>query len=366
VTDVNNLLKKGVTEGVFPGAILLAAKNNEIDSFFSAGRLSSAPGSLPVNKDTIFDLASLTKPLATALAMMRLVDKGKIGLDQPLSELLQRPSLKEKKKLTPRLLLCHSAGLPDWRPFYLELIRYEEERRKNFLREKIIEEPFFYHPGRNIIYSDLGFMILEWIIEAVSGMPMHRFIQENFYSPLGLKRTFLSTEGSLGRFRREDYAATEECPWRKRLIQGEVHDENAYALGGYSGHAGLFGTAGEVLLIMKMLEGHYRGERDDFFSPGTVREFFRCQYLLEESTLALGWDTPSPLDSSSGKWFSPNSVGHLGFTGTSVWMDIDQNITIILLTNRVHPTRKNEKIKKFRPAIHNKIMEEYGRDKEYA
>jgi len=189
-------------------------------------------------------------------------------------------------------------------------------------------------------------------------MHLDSFLKLNFYKPLSLKRTFLSTGSPPPPFRKDEIAATEHCTWRKRIIQGEVHDENAYSLGGYSGHAGLFGDAEEVFILVNMLREHYCGERDDYFKPETVREFFKRQNIVKEYTWALGWDTPSSKDSSAGQYFSANSVGHLGFAGTSIWMDLDRNIIIILLTNRIHPTRTNEKIKAFRPAIHNLIMEE--------
>ncbi len=137
-----------------------------------------------------------------------------------------------------------------------------------------------------------------------------------------------------------------------------MHDENAYAVGGYSGHAGLFGTAEEVCKIIKLLREHYFGMQQDYLKPETVRTFFTRQDKVEGSTWALGWDTPSLKDSSSGRFFSENSVGHLGFSGTSVWMDLEKDVVVILLTNRVHPTRANEKIRAFRPMIHDLIMKE--------
>ena len=154
------------------------------------------------------------------------------------------------------------------------------------------------------------------------------------------------------------FASTEDCPWRNKVIQGEVHDENAHALGGYSGHAGLFGTVDEVYGIVNLLRGHYLGERQDYLRPETVRDFFARQDRVKGSTWALGWDTPSPEGSSSGRFFSKNSVGHLGFTGTSVWMDLERDAIVILLTNRIHPTRANMRIREFRPKLHDLIMEE--------
>ena len=355
---INGFLEKGVAEGVYPGAVLLIARGGRILFFREVGYLSLIPEPVPMRRDTIFDLASITKPLATTLAFMRLVNEGMIRLDQPLTDLVARSSLLDKEDLTPRLILSHSAGFLVWKPFYLDLVKYRLSDRKKKLREWLIEEPLAYEPGRGCLYSDLGFMTLEWIIEEISGVSLGYFVEQNFYKPLSLERTFLSKGSPPSKFNKKEIAATEDCAWRRRIIQGEVHDENAYALGGYSGHAGLFGDGKEVFLIMDMLRGHYFGERNDYFRPETVREFFRRQEIVECCSWALGWDTPSPVDSSSGRFLSPNSVGHLGFSGTSIWMDLEQDIIIIFLTNRIHQTRRNEKIKAFRPVLHDLIMEE--------
>jgi len=353
-------LKQGVTEGVYPGSVLLVTKNSQIVFPHEVGCLSLSSRSLPMRKDTIFDLASLTKPLTTALCLMKLVDQNIIRLDQPLSEQITSSPLKNKGDMTPRQLLNHSAGFEDWRPFYHDLIHCRMEDRKRVLREWLVETPLIYQPGEGCIYSDLGFMFLEWLIEEASGNLMHHFVEDHFYRPLLLERTFLAQRSSLKSFEKRMFAPTEDCPWRKRVIQGEVHDENAFALGGYSGHAGLFGVVDEVYGIVNLLKEHYQGVRDDYLKPETVREFFRRQNRVEGCTWALGWDTPSPQDSSSGNYFSPNSVGHLGFTGTSIWMDLDRDIIVVFLTNRVHPTRNNEKIREFRPKLHNIIMEQFS------
>jgi CubicO group peptidase (beta-lactamase class C family) len=358
--QIKGLLEKGVKEGVYPGAVFLVANNDRVIFFQEVGHLSLIPESYPMRRDTIFDLASLTKPLATTLAIMKLVDQAQIGLDQPLSDLISDVPLMDKKDLTPRLLLNHSAGFTDWKPFYLDLTAYEAKERKKVLREQILKDPFTYSPGEECLYSDLGFMILEWIIEEASGMTMRRFVEQSFYQPLSLQRTFLREDGLTLPFKKEIFAATEDCPWRKKVIQGEVHDENAWAVGGYSGHAGLFGTAEEVYVLVNLLREHYLGKRDDYLKPETVRVFFTRQDIVKKSDWCLGWDTPSEEDSSSGKYFSRNSVGHTGFTGTSVWMDLDRDVVVILLTNRIHPTRNNEEIKTFRPKLHDMIMEELG------
>ena len=355
---IKEFVEKGVAEGVYPGAVLLIAKNGNIVFFEETGHLTLITEPVPMKKDSIFDLASLTKPLGVTPAIMRLVEYNKIDLDQPLSEIIKTCPLKDKKGITLRQLLCHSAGFADWKPFYLDLVKHDLSIRKSLLREMIVEDELAYRPGKDCVYSDLGFMLIEWVIEEVSGTDLNYFMVRNFFEPLALKRVFFNT-GILPRpFKKDDIVATEDCAWRKRMIQGETDDENGYSLGGYSGHAGLFGAAEEIFIVVNMLREHFLGKRGDYFKPETVREFFKRQGVVRGCTWALGWDTPSSQGSSSGRYFSSKSVGHLGFTGTSIWMDLDKDIVIIFLTNRVHPTRDNQKIKIFRPALHDTVMEE--------
>ncbi|MBW1996836.1 MAG: serine hydrolase [Deltaproteobacteria bacterium] len=359
---IRDLLERGVDEGVFPGAVLLCARGEEVAMAEAVGNLSIVPRYVPMKKDTIFDLASLTKPLATTLAVMKLFDSGKIDLDHHLDDLIEGPLPEDKRDISPRLLLNHSAGFSDWKPFFRDLVSHPPGERKQILRRWIMSEPLACEPGEKCLYSDLGFMVLEWIVEEATGIEMARFVEENIYQALRLERTFLASEDHLESLGRDEFAATEKCPWRNRVIQGEVHDENAYALGGYSGHAGLFGTAEEVHRIASMLRGHYLGRSQDHFKTETVKEFFRRQDMVAWSTWALGWDTPSLDGSSSGRYFSEKSVGHLGYTGTSLWMDLQKDAIVILLTNRVHPARDNEKIREFRPLLHDTVMEILGLD----
>lgn len=354
---IRNVLGKGLTEEVFPGAVLLVSKDGVPVFLEAVGHLSLTPERSAMSKDTIFDLASLTKPLGTTLAIMHLVDKGAIGLDQPLSELISEMQLGDKGGLTPRLLLNHSAGLKDWKPFFLDIIKFEMERRKSLLRSSVIEEPFAYKVGSESVYSDLGFILLEWVVEETANMVMPDYLERYFYQSLSLKKTFFIRGNRISFPLKEEIAATEDCPWRKEILQGIVHDDNAFAAGGFAGHAGLFSNASDIFLICNMLMGHYRGDRSDYLRSEIVQEFFKKQQIAQGSTWALGWDTPSVGDSSSGKHFSRNSVGHLGFSGTSVWIDLDKDVTVIFLTNRVHPTRNNNKIRAFRPRLHDAVME---------
>jgi len=357
---IGSLLVEGLRSGVYPGAVLLVGARGEIVYHKGFGHCTLYPEAFPMNRDCIFDLASLTKPLATTLGAMSLVEAGSLDLDEPLGSVIGDELAPDKRGITPRLLLNHRSGLPAWRPYYLGLEKESPFQRKASMQRRISEEPLVSSPGAECAYSDLGFMMLEWVIETVAGMPMAQFLEERFYGPLDLGRIFLWTERSAERFSREQFSATEMCQWRGRIIRGETHDENAHAVGGYSGHAGLFGTAEAVFRLCSLLMDTHAGSRDEHLSPETVRHFFTRQETVRGSTWALGWDTPSREQSSSGHFFSKNSVGHLGFTGTSVWMDLEREVMVILLTNRVHPDRKNDKIKAFRPIVHDTVMESMG------
>jgi CubicO group peptidase (beta-lactamase class C family) len=202
-------------------------------------------------------------------------------------------------------------------------------------------------------------MVLGEAVEILTGNTLDRFCQERIFKPLGLRSTGFVDLTQL-RTRRlqpvtDSIAPTENCPWRKKVLCGEVHDDNCYAMGGVAGHAGLFASARDIHALLIRLDQCLHGE-DRFIAQPLIEEFLTRDETVEKATFALGWDTPTPGHSSSGNLFSPRSFGHLGFTGCSIWWDLEKNCQVILLTNRVHPTRKNEKIKEFRPQIHDLIM----------
>jgi serine-type D-Ala-D-Ala carboxypeptidase len=221
------------------------------------------------------------------------------------------------------------------------------------LRSLLIQEPLISEIGTTTIYSDIGFMILEWLVEYVSGLLLDQYIYQEVYRPLEIHNLFYLKPGTPTS--EMNFAATEVCPWRGRLIQGEVHDENAFVIGGVAGHAGLFGTAESLHHLLSFLMEIYRGDKRHLLFPqDLLRLFLKSR---GHSGRALGFDTPSETASSSGNLFKKDeTVGHLGFTGTSFWMDLHQTIIIVLLTNRINPTRENESIKIFRPILHDAIM----------
>jgi CubicO group peptidase (beta-lactamase class C family) len=360
---VRELMQRGVTDGVFPGGVLLVAKEGRL-TFFEAFGLARLSPERPMTTDTVFDLASLTKPLATSVALMRLVQQGKLNLDQTLGKAIPDFSGTDKAEITIRQLLCHASGLPDYRPYYETLIKHPAADRKSILRKLLSGEDLIHEPGEVCLYSDLGFMILQWLIETATEMSLDRFVEESVYGPLGLKHLFFvplqarpgATPANQAVVLESQFAATEDCPWRGKILDGEVHDDNAYALGGVAGHAGLFGTARDVYGLLKELLNVYDGKPNSgLFRRDVVETFFERQ--SDTGSWALGFDTPTRPDSSSGRFFSDQSVGHLGFAGTSLWVDLLEGVMVILLTNRIHPYRKNERIKPFRPILHDTVMD---------
>lgn len=395
---LDQLVTRALAEKTFSGASLLVAKPHSI-LFHQAWGRTSRRGRL-IDSHTLFDLASLTKPLVTAPLCMRAIAEGKFTLNTTLLRCFPKPLMgDEKAAITVRHLLNHSSGLPAYRPFFPALIVKEPASRNSTLNFMIATTPLDSPPGTVSCYSDLGFMLLPIFLENAYEKPLGELATQFLLAPLHLDLS----QWSSGRRSRSTarnhhewsplatlgfrplrvppeptlsprkgpaagrvFAATEVCPWRRRLLIGEVHDEHAYCLGGVAPHAGLFGTAHGVYRLLMFLWDIYSGRVVDPSWPSEiVREFWtRPAGSVPASTWLLGFDSPSPQHSSAGDYFSPHSIGHLGFTGTSFWFDLDRQILVILLTNRVHPTRDNERLKHFRPLLHNLVMETFhGREK---
>ncbi len=366
--QVESAFREAVDAGVFPGAVVLVVKNDEIAFEQAFGFRALLPEQTTLQLNTVYDLASLTKPLATTFALMLLAREAQLSVEDRVTRFLPAFGALGKHLITVRQLLNHTSGLPAWKPYYEEVVKAEKQGKINFVAsreakryvtELIYREKPFYPPGRQCLYSDLGFIVLGDLIETLTAMTLDEFCRTRIYTPLGLGSTgFIDlTQHRTGQVERaaEWIAPTEQCPWRKRIICGEVHDDNAYTMGGVAGHAGLFASARDLHSLIACLSRCLHGA-DDFLPQSIVEEFFTKDDAALNSRFALGWDTPGPGKSASGSAFSSRSVGHLGFTGTSIWWDLDRNCYIILLTNRVHPTRTNEKIRDFRPHIHNLIM----------
>jgi len=356
---ITSALELAVRDGVFPGAVLLVQEGSIIKRCDVVGAATLAPSPEPMTRGTLFDLASLTKPIATATAVLRMIQRGLLSLDQPVATWLPAFTGDGKARVTLFHLLNHSSGLPAWKPLYKSIEPPEAGQANARLHAQILAEPLVYPTGSRSVYSDLGFILLGLIVEQASGRRLDRFCREELFAPLAMDST-----GFRPRDRPElasrSFAATEQCAWRGRLLRGEVHDENCFALGGVCGHAGLFAPADDLARFVAALLAADQGRGEGPFAgvPPILLDQFLSRRSTPGSSWGLGWDTPSE-PSSSGRWFSPRSCGHLGYTGTSLWVDRDRGWSVLLLTNRVHPTTRNTKISSFRPLIHDLVAQTY-------
>ncbi len=365
---IANAMQAAVEGGVFPGAVLLVRLRGTPVYHRAFGCAALIPAREPARLETIYDLASLTKPLATTTAVLCLVQDGRLSIEDPLQKHVEELKGSAIGDATVYHLLTHSSGLPAWRPLY-ERIAEEDRRAPGFLGSPaagqlaltlIKKEPLETVAGARSCYSDLGFILLGMLVERVSGRPLPVLCRERVFDPMQALLYFLgpggAAQGSDARPEVRLIAPTEDDPWRGRVLRAEVHDENAYAMGGAAGHAGLFGTASAVSAVTGQWLDSYAG-RSRVLSPDLVKRFVERQDRIAGSSWALGWDTPSA-PSSAGRRFSAASFGHLGYTGTSIWIDPTTEMEVALLSNRVHPTRRNDAVKQFRPVIHDLIYEE--------
>ncbi len=354
-SPILSAFQKALTEGVFPGAVLLV-QNEKGQRWQAAFGLADSTTGEAVQHDTHFDLASLTKPLCTTLSALHLIQSGRLSLDDRLGEVATVFHKSDKAGIRIRQLLSHQSGLPAWRPYFETLRQQPQAARYDSLQRLLVREPLAYPSGSRSLYSDLDFLVLQILVEELSGQRLDQLAARELYRPLGIHDIFFTDPQAPPPARR--YAATEKCPWRQRVLKGQVHDDNAFVLGGVAGHAGLFGTAAAVAdLLAALLAVFKHADHAHVLDAPLLRLFFQRQ---PPGDWALGFDTPASSGSSSGHHFSVNSVGHLGFTGTSFWMDLERAVFVVLLTNRIHPSRANAGIRSFRPLIHDRIMEFLG------
>jgi CubicO group peptidase (beta-lactamase class C family) len=369
---VDRVIDKAIDAAEIPGAVVLARMPHEgerMEHCSVRGLAVVRPERLPMRRETIFDLASLTKPIATTTAVQLLVHEGAVDLDSPVSKYLPAFSERDKDAVSLRHLLTHSSGLKPWRAFHELLLERERKTGERLLatpaaREQVIERVvrsgLVHEPGAAAVYGDLDFIALGAVVEAVARQRLDAFVRSRITAPLGMDDTFfvpLDEDTPLPEPLRRRVAATENCPWRERVVWGEVHDPNAWAMGGVAGHAGLFATADDVLKFAQTLVDVWHG-RSDALPREIVRTFAERQHLPQGSDWALGWDTPTSGKSSSGKYFSPQSIGHLGFTGTSLWIDLPREAIVVMLTNRVHQIAKRSRFE-LRPLVHDLILDAF-------
>jgi len=347
------VLEQAVASRAFPGAAYGILLNGEIVALDAVGRFTYAAVSPAVTASTVFDLASLTKVIATTALAVLLYDRRILSLDALLGDILpgfvigMEPGSR-KRYVTLRMLLAHSSGLPG----YARL--FEQHHSPEAMLRAVLRLPLEALPGARAEYSDIGFVLLGKALEILSGDILARFFHREIATPLGLETARFCPTPDL----RSHIPPTEnDAAFRHRIIQGEVQDENCYALGGVAGHAGLFANSLDVLRFATcILAGGLTFDGKQLFQPETIRLFATRQTEPAGTSRALGWDTPSE-PSSSGKSFSPESIGHLGFAGTSLWIDPARAFAAVLLTNRTWPDRSSNAIKEVRPAFHDAIAE---------
>lgn len=341
--SVRRVLDAAVTTGAFPGAYAVIGTRDGIIAEYGAGRLDSADASRPSAR-TVWDMASLTKVVGTTSAVLQLVASGAVQLDAPVAKYLPEWKVAGAERVTVRHVMTHSAGLPAWRALYKETDTPADAMRQ------VLATPLDTIPGVRFVYSDLGFILMGALVERVTGMTLAQYDAQHVFGPAGMSETRFLPPSSW----RARIAPTEQDPWRQRKLRGEVHDENAARLGGVSGHAGLFSTARDMARFARLYLNHGTLDGVRVFDSATVAAFTRVQ----DSTVsrrALGWETPTGRNSAGGR-LSAAAFGHTGFTGTSVWMDPERNLFVVLLTNRVNPTRQNLRIGGVRTALADAVV----------
>jgi CubicO group peptidase (beta-lactamase class C family) len=341
--SVQAVLARGLADGAYPGAIAVVGSRRGPLATVAVGRLDPRNDTAPT-PTTRWDLASLTKVIATTTLVMQLVDEGRVRLDTPVVHYLPEWRGERVEGITVRHLLTHASGLPAWRAFYKEADDAAEARAQLLLVAP--DGP----PGRRMVYSDIGFLLLGRMVERVTGMRLDSAFAARVARPLALHGT-----GYLPPWEaRPAIAPTEFDPWRQRQAHGDVHDENAYRFGGIAGHAGLFGTAADLSRVAQALLAGGRLGGTRLVSARTLREFTRVQDTLT-SRRALGWETPTGTN-SAGRRLSSRAFGHTGFTGTSLWIDPARDLYVLLLTNRVNPTRQTNRVGAVRSGLADAVV----------
>ncbi len=339
------ILQRHVRLRTTPGAVGLVLRRKGIVACWAVGNHTYGPNALPVQIHALYDLASVTKVVVTTTLCMLFVREGRLDLDAPVQSHLTVFTGKNKDRVTVRHLLAHCSGLPAHVHLYRET---RGVRHRDAILNAACQLPLAYEPGTETAYSDMGFLVLGVILETIGNNRLDHLAEELVFEPLQMNDTLYCPRPRL----KHRIPPTENSTHlREGLVHGEVHDENAAAMGGIASHSGLFSTAGDLAKFLRAWLGA------DIFPGQTIRQFTTRANIAPNSTWALGWDTVSPGRSSAGRHFSAQSFGSLGFTGTSLWADPIRDLGVILLTNRVHPTRENAQIKHLRPEFHDAISE---------
>lgn len=371
-SSVTQLLEKGVKEGVFPGAALLIGKRGAtlFEQVIGTRGISAREDEieLPMKFGTVFDIAALTNIVVTTTIFMRLVEEGRTDLNHRVARYLPGFNVLGKSPVTIGHLLSHTSGLPATAPYYEEIAKEHAAARvgmltskgaRDFMITQLTRSALKYEPGTKQVFSDLGFMLLGHIIELLTGLSLERAAFKYVFQPFGLKTTSFI---DLSMIRRRGIhpvtdliAPTEECAWRNKILCGEVHDENAWAMGGIAGHSGVFSNAMDLHRFATGMLEAYSG-KSDYVSGRTVRQFFDGPLLGFQGSWRFGWDAPSRENALLDTGMTEKAVGHNGTTGCSLWMEPELGFDVVFMTNRIHPTRSNRKIQGFRAELHKAIL----------
>ena len=339
------ILREAIAQRAFPGASVAITHKGELLALKAFGRFTYDADSPAVSSDAIFDLASVTKVVATTALAMLLYERGLLNPGQKLVEILPEFAGADARRsaVTLRMILAHSSGIPA----YVKL--FQQTQSRDELISAAMQVPLTADPGTRAEYSDIGFILLGVALERITGQSLGDLCQNEIFSPLKL-RTMRFTPPQ--EWRNLIPPTADDRGFRHRLIQGEVNDENAWVMCGVAAHAGCFATASDVAAFAECM----LGGAPALFQPQTVELFTRRESTPAGTSRALGWDTPSP-PSQSGRYFSPGSFGHLGYTGTSLWIDPQRQLSVTLLTNRTWPDAGSQLIKQVRPAFHDAVVE---------
>jgi serine-type D-Ala-D-Ala carboxypeptidase len=340
-----DVIQKGIAQAVFPAGSIAITFGGKLVSLKGFGRFTYEPGSPLVTTAAVFDLASVSKAVATTTMAMILYERGLIDLEAPVVSIVPEFGGTDSRRgdVTIHMLLAHSSGLPAYEKLFLKA------QARDWLLAAAFTTPLTADPGTSAEYSDIGFIILAIALERVADESLDRFCQREIFGPLGMVQTAYNPPAP---WKAAIPPTADDRTFRKRIIQGEVQDENASVLGGVAGHAGLFSTAEDLATFSHIL---LQGGQP-LVRPETLALFTRRENTPAGTSRALGWDTPSS-PSQSGKYFSPHSYGHLGYTGTSLWINPERQLSITLLTNRTWPDCSNKTIKDVRPAFHDAVVE---------
>ena len=340
--QLDSIADAAIADRAAPAIAMAVGRHGRLVHLRGYGTVDWAPGSAAVTDSTLFDLASITKVVATTTAAMILEEEGRLDLDRTVASYLPELTDSAKQGITVRMLLTHRGGLEAFAALYRDF-----RGRQQYL-EQIDARPLRHAAGTQTVYSDWDLILLQLIIERITGQELDAFVRDRVFAPLGMRET-----GYRPGVPRDRIAATERDTARGGLIWGEVHDPNAWAMGGVAGHAGLFGSARDLAVFAQMLlnGGEYGAVR--ILRPQTIARWTAPQ--VAGSSRALGWDTPSG-ESSAGRFFSTRSFGHTGYTGTSMWVDPERGLFVILLTTRVNPTAENQKQAPLRRAVADAVQ----------